>query len=110
MPTIDSRTHHITVRHSPQKAGHCEVTITGPDLAVLNMDNGAVLTRRELPDSHWAVQLQLDRDTAMILSSMLQQIAYDLPFTPEDDANTVWVTSSDKPPPPERKIVDVHLP
>lgn len=79
MPTVDTGTHHITVRQSPTHAGHLEFTAQPcgydvPKAEEVALDGATVLARRKLT----AVQVTLNRNDAMILSGMLEQIAYEL--------------------------------
>lgn len=92
MPTMDTKTQHMTVRHSPDTPGHLEVTIRhnsdGHPAQLLRLGApGQVMTRRELDPVIETVQLRLDRGDAMILLSMLEEVAYDLPMP--DHAITV---------------------
>lgn len=96
MPTIDTETQHMTVRVSPDTPGHLEVTIfrkagVPAQLLQLILNDGwrrRVGSRRHLADDE-AVQIRLDRGDAMILLSLLQQVAYDLPMLPTDNVITV---------------------
>lgn len=94
MPNIDTKTQHMVVRHSPEIAGHLEITIRrneGPAAQLLQLSLSSdwmVESRRELEDTE-AVQLRLDRGDAMILLSLLQEVAYDLPMLPTDHVITI---------------------
>jgi hypothetical protein len=79
LPTIDTGTYHITVRHSPNHRNYLEFTATPylgtPRAYEVTLEDGKrVVDRREVA----AIQVPLNRNDAMILSSMLQEVAYHL--------------------------------
>jgi hypothetical protein len=88
-----------TARPSPEVADKVEVTISGEvGGQLLGMDSGRVVQRRHLSNGE-AIQLTLGRNDAMILSSMIEQLAYAL--SDEDDDRIVR---------PARAVKTVNLP
>lgn len=80
MPTVNTGSYRITVRVSPDTHGHLEVSATplsAPAPQALRLVDAAVVERVVLEGK--TVQLRLDRTDAMILSDLLEQVAYQLP-------------------------------
>lgn len=91
MPTTDTPTARMTCRHSIDCAGMMELTVTSrveelaarPKMLSMKGPNGPVVRRQYLSHSE-AIQLVLGRDDAMILASMIQSLAYQLPVESKD--------------------------
>lgn len=85
VPNLETETMVAAVRHSPREDGKLEITVRG-DIAgrVLSMENGRPVQIRHLSQAE-ALQLTLGRNDAMILESLLSQVAHELPVEEGDD-------------------------